>query len=638
MAYSGSSRGRERFSPNSLPVVFRLKGPVDVVDFEEDIIAAAFNEASASSRQSPLREAAYDIISDRNFDNKVAEDYCQILCNLITLDYCDRRQFRSVIDAAENLAPTALNFMIAVIVDNTPDIKRELDDRAWEAVEENLAKLSRLDRAIDDLKRDERGGRGPNIHDRDDRGRGYARERNDNRGGRYSDRGSRGGDNVFRDEARNANRQFNEMRGGYNRNREPEKPRGYSFQEAEPINKEETKEEVINPKLESGFPEPDTITKKTNITWKKSAAQPYRMLSDRTTRISLRQFPDGDVIEQIESIEGDQMNRDSHRTDAKGLLKHISDVEIAKSIVRIGTAASGVGEIINAEQRIAEIETNIGGDNEELINSLKSDLAVVSNPNTVVDESLIAAIKTIQSDLQIKNIATEGREQLVYKSNIMVMETFVTDKDYSSIGKDILCDSTTIAEINTKIKKYFDDKEQITTDLYIYLSSINKFLTDIINKILAISLGYGENVNIDNFSIDYPELCAHLTKAGGKFKDAIPKMDLWLTTGFANNFVKDSMEEVMRSIVSENNIISVYHVNYSMLYVDIHSDELGFNTNSKEGFLVTRDTKFADAVKTYLNNTTSDFMALFDIVVTRDRKIYYFMPGLLVDRAMVVTE
>ena len=159
----------------------------EVEDYMEDIVYNAIDIIQDRSRDSDLRMFYFNLMSDRDYDNKDFEDLITMIGDIIVIAV-SQRKFRDVRDAVLGVTEDVINVSVAWQVEEHPDLEKFVERDQERSVDKGISVYESYVEAIRQFKGGGRGRGRDRDRDRDDRGSRRGRNDRDDR----DDRGSRG--------------------------------------------------------------------------------------------------------------------------------------------------------------------------------------------------------------------------------------------------------------------------------------------------------------------------------------------------------------------------------------------------------------------------------------------------------------
>ena len=605
------------YQPNQIPIRFNLRGPNEVLQSTDYIIASAINALSASAGQNFLRIFAHNATATNNYANDNANTLCQILTDLVIVDSMLERRYSGYDQAIAGLSQTAVNLYIALLVDTFVELRNMLTPDIQQAVASNLGLLNKLAADVDNLRRG--GGQQRNNYPQNNYPQNnYPPQHNPHSGPPgYRQHPQQTGSYPQNNYARSLSefqqpttqREFH----GYKFSKDDDEKEtpifsGYNFADkgAEPT--------PVKKEVEASVSE---------LKWVPSPEQPYRLLRTSDLKSELVVNIDGQVMEVLER--NTEVREDEHR------IRHLgNDYDNQRSI--------RLAEINNQVNRIASLTTA-----HEEVEKIASD-EVLGTPE---DVARAAEVKKALS--QFVNLDTEAYDFLevgifegllkkikansksgVYQFSCSTMNPIPCYND----NNEIICQfnsSKSFASLHEKIVSYLElepdnmSEEELESRSVVY--EYDRRIVGYINDALKAGLGL-PGVKIGSFVEDYDDLTACLVKKGEIYQKAFKKFERHLFSSLKDTF---SYMDLMsyHAAHTDNEYTATYiQENVCVTYLDVYECELGIVFDAPAA-LITENTPILYAVAESITSTKcSDNVTR--LLVTKDRKIYKLCEGYLV--------
>lgn len=170
----------------------RIKVPRDMEEYLDEVAMTVANIVGRDCDKNALATFQYNMYTDRDFDNRDFEEAVQLAMDMLEIELSGRVNENRVERAIDSTAHLAVGFLRAALIDEYPELEREISDQVRREAFHAIRSLERMRETIDAFQNQDR---------RDIRDRSRERE--------YDDRDDRGG-RVYRDDARTRGRERDE--------------------------------------------------------------------------------------------------------------------------------------------------------------------------------------------------------------------------------------------------------------------------------------------------------------------------------------------------------------------------------------------------------------------------------------------
>ena len=174
----------------------RIKVPRDMEEYLDEVAMTIANIIGKDCDKNALATFQYNMCTDRDFDNRGFEDVVRLAMEMLEIELSTRVNDHRVDRAIESTSHLAVGFMRAALIDDYPELEREISDQVRREAFHAIRSLERMRETIDAFQNQDR---------RDTRDRSRERDYDDDNGRRgvREDRNGR----IYRDDARTRGRE-----------------------------------------------------------------------------------------------------------------------------------------------------------------------------------------------------------------------------------------------------------------------------------------------------------------------------------------------------------------------------------------------------------------------------------------------